>query len=118
MFEHYLAVVTSAEETITNEGHRQVSKGTDAGTSYANLKWLCETAITEADNYPIDKLSRWLGFVQGVLIGNGVLDTRVERDRSRPLFHAAYEAEGIQVPPTREREEGKLASGPEASLRS
>lgn len=35
---------------------------------------------------PLMKLSRWLGYVQGVLITRGVTTVTIERDATRPLF--------------------------------
>lgn len=45
-----------------------------------------------------DKVSRWLGFVQGVMYSHGLLDINTERDRTRPLFHAAYKKMGLPIP--------------------
>ncbi len=53
-------------------------------TSSAHLRWMCDEAL--GSDYPIDKLSRWLGFVQGVLIMQNVTTVEAERDYSRPLF--------------------------------
>jgi len=66
-----------------------------------NLRWMCRTALENIDTYPVDKLSRWLGYVQGVLTMRGAVTVNGERNFSRPLFHAAYAAEGTAVPPTR-----------------
>lgn len=41
-----------------------------------------------------DKLSRWVGYVQGTLIERGVLDTKFERDFSRPIYQPIYAAQG------------------------
>jgi len=35
---------------------------------------------------PIVKLSRWLGYVQGVLVERGKTTVQAERDWTRPLF--------------------------------
>ncbi len=35
---------------------------------------------------PIVKISRWLGYVQGVLIERGLTTVEAERDWTRPLF--------------------------------
>jgi hypothetical protein len=43
-------------------------------------------------------LSRWIGFVQGVLAAMGRLDVSEERDRTRPIFHTAYHRLGIEPP--------------------
>lgn len=59
---------------------------------------LCKEAIEKYDSLPIDKLSRWLGYIQGVLIERGLTTVQRERDFSRPLFHKAYAKEGIKIP--------------------
>lgn len=55
-----------------------------------SLLKLAEVAIKEIDSLPIDKLNRWLGFTQGVLVANGLVTVDSERDYSRPLFSKAY----------------------------
>ena len=69
-----------------------------------NLLWLCEEGKDAmiTNSMPLDKASRWLGFVQGCLAMRGLIDVDTERDFSRPLFHAAYENEGLIVPGTLE----------------
>jgi hypothetical protein len=56
--------------------------------------------------WPIDKISRWIGCVQGVMRCRGVLDFSAERDRTRPIFHKAYAATGQVIPETAERQVG------------
>jgi hypothetical protein len=73
------------------------------GTSMAHLAWMCRTCIDSSSDWPDDKLSRWLGFVQGVMSGRGLLRVAAEREASRPLFHAAYEAAGVAKPGSVER---------------
>lgn len=46
----------------------------------------------------IDKMSRWLGFVQGVLYAHGLIDLEDEREESRALFHMTYGELGIELP--------------------
>lgn len=62
------------------------------------LHQMINKALEEVDRWPVDKVGRWIGFVQGVLFENGALDIRAERDRTRPLFHAAYRELGIEPP--------------------
>lgn len=38
------------------------------------------------EGYPIPKLCRWLGYIQGVLIERGATTVEAERDWTRPLF--------------------------------
>lgn len=63
-----------------------------------SLKELVEKALLEINNFPIDKLSRWLGFVQGYVIFSNQTTIDNERDFSRPLFHEAYKNEKIKIP--------------------
>ncbi len=60
------------------------------------LKIICNEEIYFTD----DKLSRWLGFCQGVMWVNGVLSIEEERNFSRNLFHAAYEEMELKIPDT------------------
>ncbi len=46
----------------------------------------------------VDKQSRWLGFIQGVLFANNLIDINTERDISRKIFHKAYIELGIDIP--------------------
>jgi hypothetical protein len=71
--------------------------------SLVNLRWICREILADDGSLPVDKISRWLGFVQGCLAMRGITDVDVERDVSRPLIHAAYKLDGIDIPKTRER---------------
>jgi hypothetical protein len=75
-------------------------EGRDRLPNSAYLHRMCEIAIYNYDKFPIDKLSRWLGFIQGMMIANyrGTIDSH--RDFTRPLFHKAYEEKGMVVPAT------------------
>jgi hypothetical protein len=39
-----------------------------------------------SEPYPLMKLNRWLGYIQGVLICHNVTTVEAERDWTRPLF--------------------------------
>jgi hypothetical protein len=60
-------------------------------TDAVHLRWMCDNV--DCFNWGVDKVSRWLGFVQGVMIVNGLLTVDAERDYSRPIFTSAYEKE-------------------------
>lgn len=64
------------------------------------LQRLSFKALEEIETYPIDKLSRWLGFIQGYVIFTNQTSVEIERNFSRPLFHNAYKAENIKIPHT------------------
>jgi hypothetical protein len=69
-------------------------------TSFDHLRWMADHLLTNIDTFPTDKTSRWIGFIQGVMVMKGALSTKHERDRTRPLFHEAYKAMGMKIPPT------------------
>lgn len=52
--------------------------------------------ITE--DLPEDKISRWIGFIQGVMSVKGYISVNEERDFSRPLFHSVYHNSCIPIP--------------------
>lgn len=70
--------------------------------SNSNLYWMC-TQIIE-DELPDDKISRWIGFIQGVMSVKGYIDVDIERDLSRPMFHSVYNNSNIAIPETKELE--------------
>ncbi len=47
---------------------------------------------------PIDKVGRWMGFIQGNLYACELINLKEEREISRKIFHKAYEEMGIEVP--------------------
>ena len=49
-------------------------------------------------DFPIDKTSRWIGFIQRGLIDGNLTTVQAERDFSRPLFHKAYKEMGYEIP--------------------
>jgi hypothetical protein len=66
----------------------------------SHLTWMCVKALENLHVWPEDKLSRWLGYIQGVLAARGIIDVQQERDLSRPLFHAAYSNADVPIPST------------------
>lgn len=63
-----------------------------------HLIWMCETAIDKIDTWPVDKLNRWLGFVQGIMCVQHIITVEEEREVSRPVFGEAYAAMNIDTP--------------------
>lgn len=72
----------------------------DNDTSFYHLRWMMNRCMENLFTWPLDKISRWIGCVQGVMRCRSVLDFGAERDRTRPIFHEAYKAMGYQVPET------------------
>jgi len=57
------------------------------------VSWFIDHALERSEELEIDKLGRWVGFIQGVLMTHGLLDVNEERDRTRPIFTKAYGSE-------------------------
>jgi hypothetical protein len=54
--------------------------------SMENAAWLAWQGIYLHEVSPIDKLNRWLGFIQAVAIFNNLTTVQAERDYTRPLL--------------------------------
>lgn len=93
LFQRYQNIIAAQADDPLAEDNR---------LSLKNLAWMCTEGGRDAHTLPIDKASRWLGFVQGCLASRGLIDVDEERDVSRPLFHQAYRDSGTEVPQTRE----------------
>lgn len=54
-----------------------------------HARWMCETAIKRMKDgsFSFDKVSRWLGFVQAIMIFNGLTTIEEERNITRPWFN-------------------------------
>jgi len=72
-------------------------------TRYEHLHWMIDQCLVNLMEWPTDKISRWIGFIQGVQVARGDMDSDKERDRTRPFFHKAYEAMGLKKPETVDR---------------
>ncbi len=65
-----------------------------------HLRNMCLTIIEHVDEWPIDKSSRWLGFIQAGVIQLKLTSIEKERNFSRPLFHEAYKLMEETIPQT------------------
>lgn len=65
--------------------------------SAENLSWMARHILSNRE-LPSDKISRWLGFIQGVLAVRGRLSVSAERDATRGIFHRAYSLLRIAKP--------------------
>lgn len=64
--------------------------------SLSYIRWFIQETIGRSTTIPIDKLGRWVGFIQGVLAANGILDVDKERKLSRPCFEAVYREQELE----------------------
>lgn len=80
--ERYLEILNSVK-TIDTSLNR---------CSNENLVFMCEEIIKK--EMVDDKISRWLGFIQGCMAMKGYIDVDDERKFSRPLFQCVYKNQG------------------------
>ena len=84
-----------------------VDDTSDGPTSKDHLLWMIDQCLRQEMSE--DKISRWLGFIQGVMCARGWLDMEHERTITRTLFHDAYREMGWDVPASLGRAPGMSA---------
>lgn len=62
------------------------------------IEKLIEDAIRDGKHIGVNALSLRVGLIQGYMISYYFLDVSEERNRTRPIFHKAYEELGIRPP--------------------
>lgn len=60
------------------------------GLQPRHLLWMCDTIVEHAEDWPATKLHRWIGFVQGAMLANRILDV----ERARAMFEEAKSQHG------------------------
>jgi hypothetical protein len=96
-FDHYATLITKARPGI--EAKNDAENGPppwsdplcvlpDAQRWLPHALWMCRTMYKEMKqtHISLDKASRWLGFVQAVVILSGLTTVKEERDLTRPWF--------------------------------
>ncbi len=78
-----VAVIAGLQDIL-----RTAEFGTET-TSAAHLRWMCDELLDNLGTMPADKSGRWIGFIQGVMAANRVLDVDEERNRTRPIYAKA-----------------------------
>lgn len=66
------------------------SEGKDP-TSLPHIHWMClelrkKVVPNSGNGFSVDKFSRWLGFIQAILITKGLTTVNAERDVTRSWF--------------------------------
>ncbi len=87
-----LQTLTGLDDMVPSRGEAPGRFGT------AYLRFMIERAKGHVHTWPVDKTSRWIGFIQAALYARGALDIDTERDRTRPFFHQAYTEMGMPWP--------------------
>ncbi len=80
------------------ERYRPILEANPDAETCDHLLNMLDTMEENRHRWPIDKSNRWLGYVQGYMTSLKLITVDDEREFSRPIFHAYYEAEGIEIP--------------------
>jgi hypothetical protein len=56
----------------------------------AHLNWMCREIAQHASDWPATKVHRWLGFIQGAMIANRIIDL----PKAKEMFDRAKHAHG------------------------
>lgn len=56
---------------------------------FGRLLWMCEIAELNIELWPLDKLGRWLGFIQGSLVASGHLTIEAETAKAHTFPRSA-----------------------------
>lgn len=91
-----VTLFTRYRDLILSNADKLDGDGCPVECTSSHLVNLCNEVINNHQMYPFDKLSRWMGFVQGILAREGLISVTEERDFSRPLLHAIHK----RKPPT------------------
>ena len=68
----------------------QSGAGQPASLRPEHLLWMCKEIVSHAEDWPATKTHRWIGFVQGAMIANRMLDL----DGAKAMFDRAKQAHG------------------------
>ena len=89
---------TTTLYTILLERYKELSKG----CTFANadkINDMMGLVVENCNTWPSDKTGRWVGYVQCLLIEvEQVTTVEEEREFTRPLFHALYKSQGLEIP--------------------
>ncbi|MCA9126938.1 MAG: hypothetical protein KDB22_07630 [Planctomycetales bacterium] len=68
----------------------EYAEGLPKALQQKHLLWMCDRIEEHAENGPTNKLHRWIGFVQGAMLANRMLDL----DELKAMFGEAKRAHG------------------------
>lgn len=79
-------------EMLESKGAKPI-EDTENPTTLNHLLWMClhlkKNIVDNGRGFPIDKFSRWIGYIQGVMTCKGLTTVNAERNVTRPWFTEA-----------------------------
>jgi hypothetical protein len=86
--EMIMAMAERCSDMILQSGERGLAQPQSLQPQH--LQWMCKQLVEHAGDWPAIKLHRWLGFVQGAMIANRIVDL----DGARAMFDQVKNAHG------------------------
>jgi hypothetical protein len=86
--EMIVAMAEKCADTIVASGQRGLEQ--PESLQPVHLKWMCEEIVKHAGDWPATKLHRWIGFIQGAMIANRMIDL----EGARAMFDQVKNAYG------------------------
>lgn len=99
----YIESIKNANINIASELQYKIINNMNKLTdeAYEDIKHvnlMLTAIIVNGDSWPMDKSSRWLGFIQAKLIQHNIITLDGERNDTRDIFHQIYQDNGVNVP--------------------
>lgn len=80
--------VATMYATLLRQNGVEAHQEEEGGTSLPHLLWMLEQLIAPS-TMSLTKRHRWLGFIQGCMIKDGLLNVQDERRNTRAVFDGA-----------------------------
>lgn len=85
-FEYLNQISQRYTNLLENRGETLRKNEVDDQTDHGHLLWMLEEIRSNPEQSETKK-NRWLGFVQGILVKDGLLEVYEERELTRPVFN-------------------------------
>lgn len=85
-FEYLNQITRRYTNLLENRGETLRKDESGDQTDLGHLLWMLEE-IRNNPNQSETKKNRWLGFIQGVLVTQGLIEVYEERELTRPVFN-------------------------------
>jgi hypothetical protein len=79
------AMAAKCSETILQSDNVQTTTELPKALQTKHLLWMCQQVVVHAEMASLTKLHRWIGFVQGGMMANHILDL----DAAKVMFDEA-----------------------------
>lgn len=69
----------------------------DSNYNNPHISKMLDALSIEVFHWSSDKTSRWIGFIQGVLYTDGIINLDEERNFTRPIYHTVHKNPTVKL---------------------